>query len=353
MNARKRVVVLMLALGAAVLLLAVPTARADLFAQYNFENDTTSMLDDTAGYPGYDHNMTVKGTQTGLSFDSSDKKVGSKSAVFGGGTSGPYGQFSWQQGETDDPLYTTSLTVSMWLKADSTGGAYMMPISWCGGDSPNPSNVPWNVQISGSPKSILFINYDKWPTTTLPMDTWVHVGLVHSGNVSTIYIDNLAPVSATTNYLWPSPSAPAAVKNFLNNLGSIPFDLGNRMDQQYRYKGKMDDVGLWNEALSTAKMRSLYYVANSALNYDVKSMDQLFKVYDAKSGSTMIGGLTWYYVPSGITSGEGELGLLPGGNYAINFGGGEGVSTIPEPSTLVLVAGGLLGLLCYAWRRRK
>ncbi|NLF09587.1 MAG: PEP-CTERM sorting domain-containing protein [Pirellulaceae bacterium] len=26
---------------------------------------------------------------------------------------------------------------------------------------------------------------------------------------------------------------------------------------------------------------------------------------------------------------------------------------IPEPGTLVLLAGGLLGLLCYAWRRQK
>ncbi|MCG2685700.1 MAG: PEP-CTERM sorting domain-containing protein [Planctomycetales bacterium] len=26
---------------------------------------------------------------------------------------------------------------------------------------------------------------------------------------------------------------------------------------------------------------------------------------------------------------------------------------IPEPSTLALLAAGLLGLLCYAWRKRR
>ena len=29
------------------------------------------------------------------------------------------------------------------------------------------------------------------------------------------------------------------------------------------------------------------------------------------------------------------------------------ISSIPEPSTLVLLATGLIGLLCYAWRKRK
>ncbi|MBU4272353.1 MAG: PEP-CTERM sorting domain-containing protein [Planctomycetes bacterium] len=31
----------------------------------------------------------------------------------------------------------------------------------------------------------------------------------------------------------------------------------------------------------------------------------------------------------------------------------SGTPTIPEPSTLVLLATGLIGLLCYAWRKRK
>ncbi|MBU4273300.1 MAG: PEP-CTERM sorting domain-containing protein [Planctomycetes bacterium] len=29
------------------------------------------------------------------------------------------------------------------------------------------------------------------------------------------------------------------------------------------------------------------------------------------------------------------------------------ITTIPEPSALALLATGLVGLLCYAWRKRK
>ena len=45
----------------------------------------------------------------------------------------------------------------------------------------------------------------------------------------------------------------------------------------------------------------------------------------------------------------GKLGYTGGGGTAWPVT----ISVIPEPGTLVLLAAGLLGLVCYAWRKRK
>jgi hypothetical protein len=46
--------------------------------------------------------------------------------------------------------------------------------------------------------------------------------------------------------------------------------------------------------------------------------------------------------------------LKVGSSLALPPGGaGLSASIVPEPGTLILLVTGLLGLLCYAWRKRK
>ena len=46
----------------------------------------------------------------------------------------------------------------------------------------------------------------------------------------------------------------------------------------------------------------------------------------------------------------GQESLAPNG---VGTWAGFQVASVPEPSTLVLLASGLIGLLCYAWRKRS
>ena len=80
----------------------------------------------------------------------------------------------------------------------------------------------------------------------------------------------------------------------------------------------------------------------------------MFGAFAGDSNAT-VGGKNWDYHASGIAGNNGDVNPLTGGNYSLNLGGGAGMSTvaIPEPSTVVLLISGFLGLLAYAWRKRK
>ena len=69
-------------------------------------------------------------------------------------------------------------------------------------------------------------------------------------------------------------------------------------------------------------------------------MNQLFEL--GLGQQIQIGGLTW----TGVTGLTGTEGALEGqGNlFSVNFGGGVGVSSIPEPSTIGLLLMGLVSL---------
>jgi len=61
---------------------------------------------------------------------------------------------------------------------------------------------------------------------------------------------------------------------------------------------------------------------------------------------------------AGVTfAGSWSNGTNPNGGWGFNLsqsmGGSFTIPPIPEPSTLLLLASGLVGLLCYAWRKRR
>ena len=88
-------------------------------------------------------------------------------------------------------------------------------------------------------------------------------------------------------------------------------------------------------------------------------MSNLFKVYSGSLSSYTINGLTWQYVASGLPGSinsatqAGTLG--DGARYILldNSGGSSGVEhqRFRSRSTSALLAAGLAGRLCYAWRK--
>ena len=88
-------------------------------------------------------------------------------------------------------------------------------------------------------------------------------------------------------------------------------------DIQY-LDGRIDDVAVWDEALSAGEIKGLYDVGMSVdLSYTAAQFDELKQVHDAASGSVAIGGILWTYATglsgsAGLTGGSGSFTLLFG-----------------------------------------
>ena len=74
---------------------------------------------------------------------------------------------------------------------------------------------------------------------------------------------------------------------------------------------------------------------SNALNTRVTGPGGNLSVFDPATGTWIAQGHAWA-----------DVSLLPGGGVLVGL-----TSAVPEPSPLVLLVTGLIGLLCYAWRK--
>jgi hypothetical protein len=90
--------------------------------------------------------------------------------------------------------------------------------------------------------------------------------------------------------------------------------------------GEVDgaDLDIWKANVGTGSGAGMWALAD--FNYDGEVDGADLDIWKSKVGSSM--------------------GLSGGGM-------GQSASIVPEPGTLILLVTGLLGLLCYAWRKRK
>ncbi len=117
------------------------------------------------------------------------------------------------------------------------------------------------------------------------------------------------------------------------------------------FKGLIDDVAVWSNALSAGEVKATYDLGNSSTyGYDAGKVNQLIASYEGSHSDVTIGNVTWKYQGSGLGS---TLGLSTDGNNLVLSTNGAGFTVIPEPSSFVLLVMGMFGLVAYAWRKRK
>jgi hypothetical protein len=183
-----------------------------------------------------------------------------------------------------------------------------------------------------------------WPSA----NAWHQITITHAANATkqvTMYVDGVGSTMAIgPGDLANITSTPTVVVG--GNTGWYP---------NQKFTGAIDDMGIWNQALSDGEVKSLgnvLTVNGGALgDYGIAKMNTLFGVYDTGASAT-VGGLTWNKFTGAIGGTAGAV-TFSDGVYTAWLDSTSGVTTVPEPGTLALLAGGLLGLIAYAWRKRK
>lgn len=197
-------------------------------------------LDETSGTSASDISGNANtGTLTGLSF-STDSKPGrdSTGVDFAGND-----YISIADHASLKP--TAGLTITAWIKGDSWGtGSNVNTILRKGTDNPN------NYQLAIASSRIEFGldgNDDSGikGNTTLQTGTWYHVAATWDGSNARVYLNGVLDMG--------SPTA----RSGTIGTDTRPLYIGGRASADY-FDGMIDDVRIYNYALSDAEIRNVY-----------------------------------------------------------------------------------------------
>ena len=269
------------------------TARVGLVGHWTFDEGSGQMANDSAGdthgtlgattATGSDDPTWSSGKLGGaLDFDGSDLVLtGTDSAITN--LSGPK-------------------TFSLWANTDAGRANGFITINdgtannrWYLDDNSNGNDLRMYRVVGGSGATLLTSSGD-----ALNDGVWQHIVVVDDGDHWTAYLDGeVATTSASGSSFDFSayPQAATAFKMGRARHSGSPVPLG----------GKLDDVAVWNVALSPERVKAVYSVADDpALAYDAGKAQELLNVADGKADKAVLGNLFWE-AASGLKGTPGEV----------------------------------------------
>tara|TARA_B110000483_G_C18093853_1_gene503086 strand:- start:176 stop:1120 length:945 start_codon:yes stop_codon:yes gene_type:complete len=210
--------------------------------------------------------------------------------------------------------YQSAFSLSIWFNPSTTTSPQYNPLV-------DAFDANWEVQLKNRrPDFVSFItstNYQEFISTqTTTNNNWHHLVCAYSSNTVTFYLNGNQTDQYTVN---PLP----------NNNGYYHFGASLVGFDQF-YNGRLDDIGIWNRALTSTEITALFN--SSTVGINEVSQNNLFSVYpnpahsqiNVKADATLLGSVYTVYdntgkvVLSGKINSENiviELGNLSGGIY--------------------------------------
>lgn len=209
---------------AALVLVGIGTARADLLAHWTFDSD---MTDTTSSWDG---------TATGdAAIDTVTSKIGGGSVTLDG--TGDHVEI----GELD--LTSGAVTLSAWVYMTSQDGNSDMVVG---------KNATYHLGVRSSNRIWAGVDASSWASTgddglTVPLNTWTHVAMTYDGSNIRRYLNGVE-----------TGTAKAVTGNIVPNNTPLRVGFGSTSGTDRHWDGNIDDAAVWNEALSAAQILQLY-----------------------------------------------------------------------------------------------
>ena len=180
------------------------------------------------------------------------------------------------------PVGTQAITTCVWNKMDTTNPSQCL-FGWgTFGDG----GLGWNICTDAGKYGITGFYHDVYSASTSPKDAWHFVcGVQVSGNDRRLYVDGVSVANGTDSYNTGTTYTPT--------LGTNPQNPGDN-------KGTMDELGIWNRALTQAEITTLYnggtgmtYIGPAATTWTIGLNTGLVSYYkfDEPSGTVAIDSL--------------------------------------------------------------
>jgi len=165
----------------------------------------------------------------------------------------------------------SDMSVSLWYK--NTTGSNQGLLSIISSNSANNSD-PFAISYNNNSVYVWFgsSNYNYYAQTN---DTnWHHLAIVKNGTSLTVYIDG-SSVSPTATV----GSIPATI----NTTNKETF-IGLYYNTNFTYNGSIDEVGIWNTALTSTQVQSIYDATSTNLTKDLTTVSGSNLIYWNRMG---------------------------------------------------------------------
>lgn len=209
--------------------------RTDLRAHYSFEESATAFIDSINS-----HDASLSGTVTN---GSTDVKLGDY-ASFPGGT-GNYAELDTIS------LNNKSFTISAWTYIATAQGNRAVVGRWYGQTmiSTNSGGTQWQLQL----------NTNTWSSVNMPVTTgaWKHLVWTYDGNAASQNIKF---------YINGSQVFTAKYTQSINN-NDKNWQIGANGNNSYNFLGKIDELSIWDRAISGNEIDSIYNYGSPAYPY--------------------------------------------------------------------------------------